>query len=216
MADYHTVEQGEYLGLIAKNYGFASSKTIWDHDNNADLRDLRKDPNVLLKGDQVFIPDKQTKQAELTAGQQTRFKVRQDKILLRLVLDELFGEPLANAACEVRIDGRVKKLTTDADASLEFEVPLSAQSIELVVKEDGSRLQDIALPLKIGHLDPIEEESGQVARLNNLGYFAGPVDEIDEKLLASAVEEFQCDHGLTVDGKCGPKTQAKLKEIHGS
>jgi len=32
----------------------------------------------------------------------------------------------------------------------------------------------------------------------------------------SAVEEFQCDNGLTVDGDCGPNTQAKLKEVHGS
>ena len=44
---------------------------------------------------------------------------------------------------------------------------------------------------------------------------AGPIDTVDEKLLASAVEEFQCDHGLTVDGKCGSLTQAKLKKVHG-
>jgi len=215
MAEYHTVEQGEYLGLIAKNYGFASVSTIWNHDNNADLRGLRKNPNVLLPGDQIFIPDKQTKQVDVTTGQVTRLRVRQDKIVLRLVLDERFGEPLANAECEVSIDGKTKGLTTDADAAVEFEVPLSAQSIEFIMKEEGSRLQGIAIPLKIGHLDPVEVETGQVARLNNLGYFAGPLDQVDEKLLPSAIEEFQCDQGLQVDGKCGPKTQAKLKEVHG-
>jgi hypothetical protein len=31
----------------------------------------------------------------------------------------------------------------------------------------------------------------------------------------SAVEEFQCNHGLSVDGKCGPITQAKLKSVYG-
>jgi peptidoglycan hydrolase-like protein with peptidoglycan-binding domain len=31
----------------------------------------------------------------------------------------------------------------------------------------------------------------------------------------SAVEEFQCDHGLTVDGDCGAQTQAKLLSVHG-
>jgi peptidoglycan hydrolase-like protein with peptidoglycan-binding domain len=41
------------------------------------------------------------------------------------------------------------------------------------------------------------------------------LDEEDEARFKSAVEEFQCDHGLAVDGKCGPKTQAKLEEIHG-
>jgi len=29
------------------------------------------------------------------------------------------------------------------------------------------------------------------------------------------VGNFQRDHGLTVDGKCGPLTQAKLKKVHG-
>lgn len=215
MAEYHTVEQGEYLGLIAKNYGFASYATIWNHDKNSDLRELRKNPNVLSPGDQVFIPDKEAKHAEIQTGQLTRFAVRQDKMLLRLVLDELFGVPLANAKCQVSIDGKSKDLTTDDNATLEFEVSPSAQSIELILKEEGSRLQGIAIPLKIGHLDPVGVQTGQIARLNNLGYFAGPLDQVDEKLLLSAIEEFQCDQGLAVDGKCGPKTQAKLLEVHG-
>ena len=69
------------------------------------------------------------------------------------------------------------------------------------------------LPIKIGYLDPVEEVSGQIGRLDNLGYFPG--DGTDEDQFKSAIEEFQCDNGLTVDGDCGPGTQAKLKEIHG-
>ena len=42
-------------------------------------------------------------------------------------------------------------------------------------------------------------------RLNNLGYFAGPLDGKKEEenmaLFLLAVEEFQCDHGPVVDGK---------------
>jgi len=215
VAEYHTVEQGEYLSLIAQKHGFASHFTIWNHDNNADLRELRRNPNVLFPGDQVYIPDKESKHAEIKTGQLTRFKVRQEKMLLRLVLDELFGKPLANAQCQVSIDGKTKDVTTDENAILEFEVSPAAQSIELIVKEEGSQLKGIAIPLKIGHLDPVDVQTGQVARLNNLGYFAGPLDPVDEKLLLSAVEEFQCDQGLQVDGKCGPKTQAKLVEVHG-
>ena len=61
MGATHTVQQCEYLSLIAKIYGFASYKTIWDHDGNADLREQRQNPNILLPGDLVFIPDKETK-----------------------------------------------------------------------------------------------------------------------------------------------------------
>jgi murein L,D-transpeptidase YcbB/YkuD len=45
--------------------------------------------------------------------------------------------------------------------------------------------------------------------------FEGRTAEENKALFLSAVEEFQCDHGLTVDGKCGPATQARLKQAHG-
>jgi hypothetical protein len=70
----------------------------------------------------------------------------------------------------------------------------------------------------VGHLDPVDTPTGQKARLNNLGYFAGSLAKEDEALFKSAVEEFQLERmggGAAVDGKCGPKTQAKLKEAHG-
>ncbi len=215
MGSLHTVEQGEFLALIAKQNGFGSFLTIWNHENNADLKALRENPNILLPGDQVFIPDKQAKQVEIKGGQSTKFQVQQDKLLLRLVLDEQFGTPLAQTECEVSVDGVTRKKTTDDNAVLEFVVAAAAQDIEVTVKEKGNPLEGVVIPVKIGHLDPVEVPTGQSARLNNLGYFAGPIDTIDEKLLASAVEEFQCDHGLTVDGKCGSLTQAKLKKVHG-
>ena len=72
--------------------------------------------------------------------------------------------------------------------------------------------------LDIGHLDPVSEPSGQAARLKNLGYlFSSPEADPDyeQKALGHAIEEFQCDHRLSVDGICGPNTQAKLKEVYG-
>jgi hypothetical protein len=216
MAQYHTVEQGEHLALIAKNNGFASYTTIWDHDNNANLKETRENPFVLFPGDQVFIPDKETKQVEVNSGQSSRFRVKQDKLLLRLVLDQQFGEPLKNAECEVHIDARVKNVVSGDDGTIDIEVPASAGGGELIIKGNEQRPEGIVIPFKIGHLDPVEEIPGQVARLNNLGYFAGSTETIDESLLASAVEEFQCDHGLKVNGVCGEATRTKLRAIHGS
>ena len=73
----------------------------------------------------------------------------------------------------------------------------------------------MAIPVNIGHLDPVDEMSGQQGRLSNLGYFLGEVDGQDSSAFRIAVEEFQCEHGLTVDGICGPNTRAKLKDAHG-
>lgn len=35
------------------------------------------------------------------------------------------------------------------------------------------------------------------------------------RVSAAAVEAFQCDHNLLVDGDPGPNTQTKLLELHG-
>jgi murein L,D-transpeptidase YcbB/YkuD len=51
---------------------------------------------------------------------------------------------------------------------------------------------------------------------HNLGYIAGASDDLEDEQLVSALQEFQCDYGLKVDGVCGASTQAKLKETHGS
>jgi N-acetylmuramoyl-L-alanine amidase len=214
MAAYHTVEQGEHLPLIAHKYTFANYLTIWDHPNNADLKEKRRNPNVLLPGDQVFIPDKEPKTESVVTEQLHRFKVRFPKVMLRLILKTPEGETVRNTECELSVEGETFKLTTDGDGLIEQKIPATAEHGILKIKDESS-LFDSEIPIKIGHLDPIEEKTGQIARLNNLNYFAGPIDDIDQKQFRSAVEEFQCDHGLKVDGICGPTTQAKLKEVHG-
>jgi hypothetical protein len=96
---------------------------------------------------------------------------------------------------------------------VEQRIPADAVTGELTVN-------GVSTPLKIGHLDPVDLPSGQRARLNNLGIYAGEMGDADSEdgqmLLRSAVEEFQCDQGLTVDGICGPKTQARLAEVYGT
>ena len=62
----------------------------------------------------------------------------------------------------------------------------------------------------------LDSVTGQKARLNNLGYDAGEVNDEVTLRYKSAVEEFQCDQKLTVDGDCGKGTQGQLKKVHGS
>ena len=216
---YHTVVQGEYLSEIAKRYGFGSYKTIWDHPENAALKKQRENPNVIFPGDRLFIPDKASKQVSGDTTQLHRFVLNGEKLKLRLVLEDLYEKPIADAQCELRIDNESFSLKTDGHGKIEKDIKPGAHKGMLTIKDPQTPIKDIQLPIQIGHLDPVDEVSGQKARLNNLGYFAGPFDgksEAENKaLFLSAVEEFQCDHALAVDGKCGPATQAKLKQVHG-
>jgi hypothetical protein len=216
MADYYTVQQGDHLSKIAKDNGFTDYTVIWDHPNNADLKKQRKNPNVLLPGDEVFIPDMEQKQESGAADKRHTFTVDKKTLKLRLVLEDAYEKPIAGAQCALLIDGQIFQLTTDGSGMLEQEIPLDAKEGSLTIRSDETPFANEVFDLKIGHLDPVDEISGQVGRLNNLGYFAGKFDGSDTDAFESAIEEFQCDHSLKVNGDCDSQTQSKLKEVHGS
>jgi N-acetylmuramoyl-L-alanine amidase len=215
MPDPHIVAQGEHLSKIAKDNGFTDYRAIWDHPDNAQLKKLRQNPNVLFPGDEVFIPDKEEKVETGVAEKRHNFVLKRETLKLRLILEDLYEKPIAGAQCALLIDGQLYQLTTDGKGKLEQEIPLDAKEGVLTIRGDQTPFANEVIPIKIGHLDPVDKPSGQIARLNNLGYFAGEVEGTEVDAFSSAVEEFQCDHGLTVDGECGTKTQAKLKQMHG-
>jgi len=215
MASQYIIKQGDYLPKIAQENGFYDYLTIWDHGKNAQLKSKRKNPNVLAPGDELHIPDKTPKKESGGTGRMHRFQVKPGKLMLRLVLEDMYFKPIANAPCELRVDGAVFQIVSKGDGKIEKEIPATAQEAELLMKDGATPLKNITLKIRIGHLDPVEELSGQKSRLSNLGYFLGSQDGDDDAAFKSAVEEFQCDHGLGVDGDCGPKTQGKLKEVHG-
>lgn len=210
----HIVKKGEFLAAIAKQYGFSDWNVIWDDPQNSDLKKKRKNPNVLYQGDKLFVPEKRNKEASASAGQRHKFQIKAQPLKLRLVLKGLDDKPLANTQCVLHVDGGQFELTSDGQGLIEQKISRSATVADLVIGGLDSPSQGV-VPISIGQLDPVDTASGQTARLNNMGYFVGAPDADDSQAFRSAVEEFQCNNKLAVDGKCGPKTQAKLLELHG-
>lgn len=220
MASDYTIKQGDYLAKIAKEHGFPDWRPIWDHASNTALRDKRKDPNILLPGDQLHIPDRETKDVSAATDMRHRYVVKRPPLQLILRLDEMFRRRLSGASYQLFLGEEIHARATDGDGRLTHDVPPGTAEARLIVKNVPVAGQDTAFPIKIGHLNPVEERSGQAQRLNNLGYFAGPYpdndDQENQRIFVSAVQEFQCDHQLKVDGVCGPQTQAKLVDAHGA
>src|SRR4249920_3437269 len=100
----HVVRQGEHLTQIAERYGF-DYKSLWNHPDNATLKRLRGNPNVLFPGDVVRVPDKRLRYERRPTGQSHQFKIVGTKLMLRLALRDFGNEPLANARCQIAIDG---------------------------------------------------------------------------------------------------------------
>ena len=51
-----TVNAGDCIDSIAYGHGMLW-KSIWNHPENQELKQRRKDPNVLAEGDEVFVPE---------------------------------------------------------------------------------------------------------------------------------------------------------------
>jgi hypothetical protein len=214
----HIVQQGEHLPDIAAQYGFSNYRTLWDHPNNAALKNLRENPNVLLPGDEVFIPERQLRVESASTEKRHRFVAEAQPLKLRVKLLDLSEDPI----------DRSGKATTQAgtqDATpqnhiYEIDIQTTDKDVSLKFESDPP----LEVHLAVGSLDPVKAPSGQQERLNNLGYFAGFSEKIDPQQFQWAVEEFQCDRkkrGLLVDGHIdestanGKNTQKVLEKEHG-
>jgi N-acetylmuramoyl-L-alanine amidase len=209
----HTVEQGEHISRIANEHGFRYL-TVWNHSDNSTLRAERKDPNILFPGDVVVIPDREMRTEPAATDNKHLYVQKDGPLKLRIAFFNLDRDAVPNADCVLQVGSAPNRLHTDGNGQVEQEIDKSSEngSIELDYPDAQNCLK---WPIKIGHLDPIDKESGWRGRLLNLGYFTAGVDNTELERLRSAVEEFQCDYSLKVDGICGPITQDKLKTVHG-
>ena len=208
----HKISQGEHVTAIARANGFADGGTVWMHPDNAELRQSRKHAHVLAPGDILTVPEAESKSEAAATDQVHTFRLKASPLVIRLAMIDYDDDPISGVDCTLQVEFATHAFTTDKDGRIEQPIPHDAKTGGLIVA-------GVSTPLKIGHLDPIDLPSGQRARFNNLGIYAGEMaDEGSEEateLLRSAIEEFQCDHSLSVDGICGPKTQAELEKVHG-
>lgn len=208
MPTTHAVQDGEHLSSIAARYGFKTIHPIWDDPSNAELRGKRN-PNLLLAGDDLVIPDKVDVVFVRPTGAAHRFVVRRQKLRLRLTLQAFDSGPIGAAALKIEIRGQTSDVTADGDGLVEVQLQRSDTEGTLFV-------DDIPLVVKIGALDPADSKHGLDMRLCNLGYLAGPLDEVTEQERKLAIEEFQLEAGLPVTGLADIPTREQLICVHGA
>ena len=219
MSVSHVVAQGEFLSLIAARFGFRDHRVIWDHPDNAALKKLRKNPNVLFPGDVVAIPDRTEGRVAAATGRFNVFAATDDDALLNVAFQDAGAVALAARDGERTVAGTNARGTFLVDGPSPLTPPTDAEgAIRLVFTRvfAGATMPsevivrlfaaptgpEVSFRLIVGGLDPIDTPSGQRARLNNLGYFAGYGVQ-DQRQLEWAVEEFQADEGLADRGLTG-------------
>jgi hypothetical protein len=216
----HVVKQGECLASIAERYGFADWRIIYDDPSNERLREARPNPNVLLPGDEVAIPEQPGQRGaaiELPTGSAHALALELPRSVLRLrVLDSPDGEGI-QAHYRLEVEGVAEPLrgTIGADGILEASVPPAARNARLVLEAepDGDVLE--TFQLHIGALDPVSAPSGVRERLRRLGFDPGPEEGALGPSSEAALRAFQARHGLEETGTVTEETADELVELAG-
>lgn len=210
----HTVQPGDCIASIAHAYGFADAAAIFDHPDNADLKQKRKDMHVLHPGDRVAVPERADKQRDCATGKQHKFKVKLPRVKLHLVLVGHDGQAMSGKQYKLVVGGRTIPGTTTGDGAVEAEIPADATDGTLFLKlRDDDETDGFPFPLQIGHLDPIEEISGVQARLENSGFHCGGETSLGPKTRA-ALMGFQKKMGIEPTGDLDDDTRQQLQSLH--
>lgn len=208
----HKVQEGECITSISKDNGL-HWETLWNDPKNDELKQLRKDPNVIFPGDVVYIR-KRTKKYEACAAEQLhRFRALGQPAMCRLqILND--DQPRANEQYKFEVGDRTYEGTTDAEGKLEHPVPNQARSAKVTIGPDQES-QDV-YTLSLGSMDPVGEIKGAQKRLLNLGFYPGAFDGQLGPKTESSLLAFQRKHELTETGQLDSETATLLVEKHGS
>ncbi len=215
MSTQHRIRPGEHLARLAYLHGHRTVEDVWLADENGALRDARPDPGVLASGDVVHIPDAEPFEFHgLAVGRRHTLEVELPYPTLRVELAYANEAPVVgpDALAKLTFDGDSQSLPIDPAGVVEFEVGPFTEEVEFVVR--GRTLR-----CTVATLQPVQTFAGIHDRLANLGYEPGGRRGQRSRngvALLSAVQEFQCDHGLSVDGDPGEQTQAALLDVCGA
>ena len=203
----YVVKQGDCMASIAVETGHFW-ETIWNHSDNAELKEIRKDPYTLLPEDRVTIPELRPKEEAGETEMRHRF-VRRGVPEKLIVVFKIAGEPRANQAYVLEIDGTSFEGTTDPNGRVEAFIPPNAKEGRITFRDGGGEYE-----LDLGDLDPVTEISGVQGRLGNLGFYSGRVDGQMNDELEQAILRFQDAQGLDPSGQLDKATQDRIEQAY--
>jgi hypothetical protein len=237
MPEDHVVGTGESVLSIAAARGFTWKK-VWNDAGNNALKQERDDPDILMAGDTLHIPDLEKREESRPTEARHKFKktVEQAKcviVLRRVTTKKGFqenattdfwnyqdadpappdDEAVANVPYSFYADGvLVEEGNTDGNGKLTVKLSPTAKGGRVIFNR-GTR-QEVVMDLGFREMDPISELTGVCKRLYNLG-FPCPTDAKEVTVdVQMAIQAFQ-QNKLTVTGKVDDATRNKLKEVYG-
>jgi hypothetical protein len=201
--------EGDSVESIAFAHGHFW-QTVWDYPANAQLKAVRKEPNILEEDDLVMVPDLREKHVDEPVDHRYRFKRNGVPSMLRVRMMD-WDEPRVGLAYKVTVKDRVTTGTTDGGGWVRCYLLPDATGGVLKFPGTGESYE-----FSIGDVRPYTSIRGAQARLNNLGFYPGPMDGEESPEFDASLRMFQRARGLAETGKLDTATMEKLKDEHGS
>ena len=208
MIKTHVVRAGEHLATIAHDAGL-DPDDVWNHPKNKELREARKDKNILCEGDVLTLDVEEQKPIPLKVGQANRYSAMVPEIETHLRFADARG-PFAGEAYVVEGLDEPIKGTTDGDGKLTINAPVTAKVAKVRFEKRG-----LSFSALLGEMDPITEPSGVQLRLALLGYFKGPASGELDAATTEALRAFQKAKSLGSTGAMDQPTLEALKAAYG-
>lgn len=154
-AKEYQIREGDCISSIAYEHGFFPD-TLWNHPDNTELKQNRKDMNLLEVGDIVNIPEKEEKEESAAPEQKHRFRKKgvpaklRMKILKEQPLDEQTQTTQAAAADANQEDTQYEQpeevtgFEQEPWADCPFRLIIDGQTIE--GNTDGDGFVDVPIP----------------------------------------------------------------------
>jgi hypothetical protein len=203
------IAPGECLATVAAEKRLPW-KLIWNDSGNAEIKEARRHPDLLLPGDKLTIPKPRPFRKKIRTGTVYRLQILSVPARLNMRF-RWCGEPRAGETYELEVDGKTFKGHLGPDGDLVEWVPPKATTGKVTVGEEARKTE---YELHIGALKPVTSMEGVQSRLFNLGYHTGEISGKLDEPTRRALRTFQIENDRDPTGEPDEETRARLLRVH--
>lgn len=123
----HIVQEHETLSSIAHDYGFYNWKNIYNAAENQDFRKRRPNPNLIMVGDTVIIPEKKSKNVPIKTGAKYLIKISREALPIEfflLVQDKQSKKPIEGLTVFLQLpSSKIESYKTNSAGEIKIKEP---------------------------------------------------------------------------------------------